>query len=154
MFNWTNADEFLNSESEKITLDEVGPFRFREKRSKVNVTFNDSNSTVTYYPTSEYFTLAGGVSFTENLTSIDIITIGAGDTASKVSDDEKRKIATGLDAYEKSISITKTAAEFLFDGYEDDLLTISQSGSLDESFMEIPKVPFDKIGWFYMVSHF
>lgn len=154
MFNWTNADEFLNLESEKITLDEVGPFRFREKRSKVNVTFNDANSTVTYYPTSEYFALPGEVSLNDNLTSIDIVTIGAGDTASKMSDDEKQKVSIGLNAYEKSISITKTAAEFIFDGYEDDLLTTSQSGSLDESFMKIPKVPFDKIGWFYMVSHF
>lgn len=152
MFNWTNADEFLNSDSEKINLQEVGPFRFMEKRSKVNVTFNDANSTVTYYPFSEYFAVPGDISLTEEITSLDIVTVGAGDTALEMNELDKRKVSMGLDIYEKSISITKSVAEFLFDGYEDNLLTLSRTpGAIDESFMKVPEVPFDRIGWFYMV---
>lgn len=150
MFNWTNAEDFGNS---KIELQEVGPFRFKERRHKTNVTFNEENSTVTYFPVSHYFFVPGDSPLSDEITSIDIVTIGAGDSALGMNKADKRKVSVGLESYEKSISISKTAAEFLFEGYEDDLLTLSRTpGAIDESFMKVPEVPFDKIGWFYTVS--
>lgn len=153
MFNWTNVEEFGNSHNSKIELKEVGPFCFKEKRNKLNITFNNENSSVTYYPTSNYFFVPGHDQLSDEITSIDIVTIGAGDSAIGMNEDDKRKVSVGLEVYEKKIPITKTVAEFLFDGYEDDLLTLSRTpGAIDESFMKVPDVPFDKIGWFYTVS--
>lgn len=39
--------------------------------------------------------------------------------------------------------VTKTAEEFLFKGYDDELLKLAQA------FMDMP---YDKFGWFYKVS--
>lgn len=52
-----------------------------------------------------------------------------------------------LVGFEKQLSITKTAGEFLFDGYEDELLKLISSGKIPGF-----TIPFDKFGWFYDVS--
>ena len=44
--------------------------------------------------------------------------------------------------------VTKTAGEFLFDGYDDPLLHIKPPPSLG---IDVP--PYDKFGWFYLVSN-
>jgi hypothetical protein len=54
LFNWTNPEEFTNK-SIKPNFDEIGPFRFQEIPSKVNVTWHDENSTVSYRKQSRYF---------------------------------------------------------------------------------------------------
>lgn len=53
-----------------------------------------------------------------------------------------------LVGYEKELSITKTAREFLFDGYEDELLKAISSGKIPGF-----NIPFDKFGWFYNVRN-
>lgn len=53
IFNWTNPDE-LNNNDIKPKFQEVGPFRFKEIKEKINVTLNDNN-TVTYRHMKHYF---------------------------------------------------------------------------------------------------
>lgn len=54
LFNWTNPHQFTNK-SIKPNFDEIGPFRFQEFPKKVNVTWHDANSTVSYRKQSRYF---------------------------------------------------------------------------------------------------
>lgn len=53
LFNWTNAEDFTNK-SIKPNLVEIGPYRFQEIPQKVNVTWHDSNATVSYRKQSRY----------------------------------------------------------------------------------------------------
>jgi hypothetical protein len=46
IYNVTNADEFLNN-GEKPTLQELGPYVYKQHWEKVDIKFND-NATVTY----------------------------------------------------------------------------------------------------------
>lgn len=47
IFNYTNADRFLNGTDDKLTVEDIGPFTYTEKVEKVNVVYND-NDTISY----------------------------------------------------------------------------------------------------------
>lgn len=55
-----------------------------------------------------------------------------------------------LRMYDEEMMITKTAREWLFAGYADPLVTMSNLMSV---FTKVD-VPFDRVGWMYMVSIF
>ena len=53
-FNWTNPDDiYLNGT--KPVLEELGPYRFTELSDKVDIVWNDENSTVSYRKKSLYY---------------------------------------------------------------------------------------------------
>lgn len=54
MFNYTNVDEFTSGRASKLQLQEVGPYVYKEVLSNHNVTYNESNNTITYSPKREY----------------------------------------------------------------------------------------------------
>lgn len=60
-------------------------------------------------------------------------------------------MSVGLTVYNQEVFVTKTASELLFEGYQDDMIDIARSMP---TFMGDTKVevPFDRFGWFYMVS--
>lgn len=60
---------------------------------------------------------------------------------------EKTKVSVGLQIYDQEISVTKLAREFLFEGYEDDLVNAAKELPF---LTEGQAVPFDRVGWFYM----
>ncbi len=74
-FNWTNPEDFSNS-SVPILV-EVGPYRFREHKEKVNVTWHDHNSTVSYRKKSTYFFMPEESNGTllDNITSLNMIAL-------------------------------------------------------------------------------
>jgi hypothetical protein len=45
VFNYTNIERFLNGTDAKISVEEVGPYSYREHIEKVNVRFNDDQIT-------------------------------------------------------------------------------------------------------------
>lgn len=49
----------------------------------------------------------------------------------------------------RSVTTTKTASEWLFEGYKDPLVTL---GGIVAKFIKEVEVPFDRIGWMYTVS--
>ena len=51
--------------------------------------------------------------------------------------------------FQAQLFLNKTVGELLFDGYEDDLVTIFDAFS-DEN--EKQGIPMDKFGWFYKVT--
>uniref|UniRef100_A0A1B0GM36 Uncharacterized protein n=1 Tax=Phlebotomus papatasi TaxID=29031 RepID=A0A1B0GM36_PHLPP len=60
---------------------------------------------------------------------------------------EQKKVSLGLSLYNEELHVTKTAREFLFDGYEDDLIEMAKEMS---AFSSDIVVPFDRAGYFYM----
>ena len=50
--------------------------------------------------------------------------------------------------YGQKIHITKTASQWLFEGYEDPIISVAKEIA---SFLGIPAIPFDRFGWFYQV---
>ncbi|XP_055605686.1 protein peste-like [Uranotaenia lowii] len=55
----------------------------------------------------------------------------------------QKGISMGLGLYEHQVHVVKTAAELLFDGYEDDMVLMAKQ------FYNADEVPFDRVGWFY-----
>ena len=53
-----------------------------------------------------------------------------------------------ISALDSQAFITRTAAELLFDGYDDTLLSVADMMNEDEN-----APPMDKFGWFYQVSY-
>lgn len=50
LWNFTNIEEVVASNWQvKPKLEECGPYTYKEKHYKENVTFNDNNNTVTYF---------------------------------------------------------------------------------------------------------
>jgi scavenger receptor class B protein 1 len=73
-FNWTNPEEFTNH-STKPKLVELGPYRFREQREKVNISFHDENSTVSYRQISYFYFDAEGSkgSLDDEITTVNVV---------------------------------------------------------------------------------
>lgn len=54
LFNWTNPQNFIIDDYEKPILEQIGPYRFREKPSKTNVQWHPDNSTISYQRRSSF----------------------------------------------------------------------------------------------------
>lgn len=61
----------------------------------------------------------------------------------------QRSVSLALQSTKQDIAITRTVGQFLFEGYDDPLITIA-SKVPGLSSINIPS--FDKFGWFYMVT--
>jgi CD36 family len=48
----------------------------------------------------------------------------------------------------QKVHVTKNASEWLFDGYEDAMINLAK----DNPLLDAGDIPFDRFGWFYMVS--
>lgn len=147
-FNWTNPEEFLNHETKPI-FQEIGPYRFQEFPQKVNVTYNDNNSTVSYRKQSRYIFIPeqSRGKMTDVITSVNVVALAASNQARSFNILKVKGVELSLAFFGQQIYLTKTASELLFEGYEDSIITVAK---------EIAKimgidVPFDgnRFGWFY-----
>ncbi|CRL01879.1 CLUMA_CG015086, isoform A [Clunio marinus] len=148
-FNWTNSDEF-HDETKKTKLKEIGPYRFREIRDKTNVEFNDANATVSYRTLSTFYFDDDGSKgkLDDVITQLNIVAVGASAQSLNMEYTKKKHISLGLNVYEQTIAISKTARELLFEGYEDNMVLMGREG-LIEGF-DVQDIPYDRIGWFYL----
>jgi scavenger receptor class B, member 1 len=150
-FNWTNAEDFLDKTTKPI-MKEIGPYRFREFRDKKNIEFNELNSTVSYRSFSTFYFDEGGSNGTldDVIAQLNIVAVGASAQAFAVDYIQRKHISIGLNSYEQQIAVSKTARELLFDGYEDDMVLMGREGTFEG--FKVPDNPYDRIGWFYLVS--
>ncbi|GAB0093508.1 uncharacterized protein DMENIID0001_086580 [Sergentomyia squamirostris] len=148
LFNWTNHKDFHNK-SIKPIVEELGPYVFREKPDKVNIVWHPENSTVSFGKLSVFHFDAerSKGSLDDVITSVNIVALSAAETVRWQNYVEQKKVALGLSLYGEEIHVTKTAREFLFDGYEDDLIDMAKEMA---AFSSDIQVPFDRAGWFYM----
>lgn len=54
IFNYTNLEAYKNGEAEKLLVEEVGPYVFREISRKADVRFGDNGTTITYRLNNTY----------------------------------------------------------------------------------------------------
>lgn len=150
-FNWTNSEDFLDGSTKPI-MSELGPYRFREIRDKQNIEFNDDNSTVSYRTKSTFYFDEDGSNGTldDAITQLNIVAVGASAQALNMAYVKRKHVSLGLNLYEQEIATTKTARELLFEGYEDNMVLMGREG-LVEGF-DVQDIPYDRIGWFYLVS--
>lgn len=55
LYNWTNPRNLTHDDFEKPILQEIGPYRFREKPMKTKVKWHPQNGTISYRRKSTYF---------------------------------------------------------------------------------------------------
>lgn len=55
LFNWTNPSNLTKEEYEKPILQQIGPYRFREKPMKTKVRWHPENGTISYRRKSTYY---------------------------------------------------------------------------------------------------
>jgi len=147
LYNWTNPDE-INNSSVKPVLQQLGPYRFTEKPDKVDITWNPANSTVSYRKLSQFlFDQEGSKgSLDDVVTTVNVVALSAAEKGRHSDYMRAKSIALGLSLYSQKISVTKTAGELLFEGYEDDMVSLAKS----LPFLAGEEIPFDRVGWFYM----
>lgn len=148
LFNWTNPQDILNK-TIKPNFVQLGPYRFREFPDKVNLTINDNNATISYRKISTYFFEANGSngSLNDTLNIVNMVALGAGVKAKNWSFFKKMGLSMTLNTYGQKIYVTKTVGELLFDGYEDEMVTMSRNLPI---FGEEAHV--DRVGFFYKVD--
>ena len=54
LFNWTNPQD-LFTEGVKPKFEEIGPYKFKEVKEKVNITWHDHNHTISYRHRKAYY---------------------------------------------------------------------------------------------------
>ncbi|KAL7050562.1 hypothetical protein ACKWTF_004125 [Chironomus riparius] len=159
-FNWTNPEEFTNNSSTP-KFQEVGPYRFQEFPQKTNITFHENNSTVGYRKQSRYIFIPeqSRGKMTDILTTPNVVALAASNQARSFNILKVKGVELSLAFFGQKISVTKTASELLFEGYEDSMVGVA---------LEIAKImginmPFNdnRFGWFYernessqLIGHF
>ncbi|XP_063701397.1 protein peste-like [Culicoides brevitarsis] len=146
LWNWTNPEEFKNNT--KPRFEQLGPYRFTEKPDKVDIKFNPHNSTVTFRRLSQFFFDEEGSSgsLDDMVSTVNVVALSAAEKARFADYMKAKSISVGLSLYQQQISVTKTAGELLFEGYEDDMVSLAKQ----LPFLAGEEVPFDRVGWFYM----
>lgn len=64
---------------------------------------------------------------------------------------QQKTVSMGLSLYDQQVYVTKSASQLLFEGYQDDMIDIAREAPAFLGGMTVD-VPFDRFGWFYMVS--
>ncbi|XP_052891788.1 protein peste isoform X1 [Anopheles moucheti] len=143
-FNWTNPEDITNHSTKPI-LEELGPYRFIEHPTKVDIEWHDANATVSYRKKSLYYFDEEGSNGTldDVISSINIVAVSAAKRSKYWGYLKQKGVSVGLHVYEQKINVVKTAGELLFDGYEDNMVLMGKH------MFDADEVPFDRVGWFY-----
>ncbi|XP_022700951.1 scavenger receptor class B member 1-like isoform X2 [Varroa jacobsoni] len=132
LFNYTNPDDIILGAKPK--LQQLGPFVYRERRQKVNITFN-GNGTVSYRQLLSYEHLPelSASSLDVKLYTLNVPMIGAAYKNRKTPSNEEQPMASALEEMfskmNQSLLIHRTVRELLFDGYEDQMLKLAKQWS-------------------------
>ncbi|KAI4463521.1 scavenger receptor class b type-1 sr-b1 [Holotrichia oblita] len=146
MFNWTNADEVLKNWTTKPIFQECGPYVFSEHHIRVNLTWNETENTVTYYQKRIWHfqpDLSIGT-LQDNITNLNVIAATAAYLVRKRIAPIQEMASFFIDLKERQLVQTKTVAQWTFDGYEDKLLQLLLKLNITSL-----NIPDSKFGWFY-----
>lgn len=149
LFNWTNAEELANIKSvkewRKPKFEQMGPYTFLEHHSRANIKFN-SNGTVSYNTkkTWHFVEEKSKGSLSDMITTLNPIALTMANIVKKKGALIKLAVNTLLKEKKVPLYTTKTASEFLFDGFDDELLDLAKKLHIKDI-----NIPYDKFGWFY-----
>lgn len=132
-FNVTNVDEILYNGSDPI-FEEVGPYVFREKREKVNITFNDDGTIVNYNQLRRWFHAPEiGAILDDEIYHLNVPMIGASDYVQKLPSLLTMFAVPAVNNLIRRTGSTlfpkHTIRQLLFEGYTDNLITESSKMS-------------------------
>uniref|UniRef100_T1JNU7 Lysosome membrane protein 2 n=1 Tax=Strigamia maritima TaxID=126957 RepID=T1JNU7_STRMM len=123
-FNVTNSADYVANRSKPI-VEEIGPYVFREYRQKVNISFSDEEDTVDYEQI-KWFTFEPERSkgnLSDMLTTLNVpFTSLALKTEGKLTLMQQMMLPNIIKMYKAEPFITKTVEEFLYKGYQDQLM--------------------------------
>lgn len=143
-YSIVNPDDFLINHAKPI-LEEKGPYVFREKEEKTDLVWN-ANHTVSYRRRKFWWfepdMSAGPLS--DTVMTLNLPLVGAADAA-KENFFMQWGLADIFSSMQAKLFVNKTVGELLFDGYDDELVSIGDAYTEDED----KSVPMDKFGWFY-----
>ncbi|KAK9870107.1 hypothetical protein WA026_006202 [Henosepilachna vigintioctopunctata] len=147
LFNWTNAAEFEEGKpwTTKPEFKELGPYTFSEHHSRVNISFNDNN-TVSFNTirTWHFVPEKTNGSLDDNITTLNTVALTVGNMVRNRMSLIRKAVGFLFEEKRINLTVTHTAREFLFDGYNDTLLNILRKIELKDF-----NIPYDKFGWFY-----
>ncbi|XP_045473991.1 protein croquemort-like isoform X2 [Harmonia axyridis] len=140
LFNWTNPEDIRDPDI-KPKFDRLGPYRFKECRTKINITWND-NKTVSFRHRKMYhFNEKESVRPLEDMiTTVNAVSLTIGYKVRYSGYFPRKAISYSLSSL-SSVEVTEPAGKILFDGFDDSILSILNLAS----FGEIK----DKFGLFY-----
>ncbi|KAJ8669647.1 hypothetical protein QAD02_000906, partial [Eretmocerus hayati] len=144
IFNWTNPEE-LNEPNKKPNLVQVGPYTFREKRWKLNITFHPENDTVSYLQkrTWHFESSKSNGTLQDKVSQLNAIIVSAAYKMRYWSTIMQSSSGFLINHMRHDINFVRTVDEILFTGFQDELLTMGQIFASDG-----PQ-QYDKFGWFY-----
>ncbi|XKL67356.1 hypothetical protein PGB90_002847 [Kerria lacca] len=145
MFNWTNSESSLLN-NEKPLLEEIGPYVFRIHLLKDKIIWNENN-TVSFRSRRRWDfvpELSNG-SLYDSITNINPVVVSIASMCKYCSEIKKMSLNALLKYNEKSIFITKTVGELLFDGYHDKMLDMLQKLKKILKNFDFP----EKFAWYY-----
>ncbi|CAH2012388.1 unnamed protein product [Acanthoscelides obtectus] len=144
IFNWTNPQEVMANSSVKPEFVEVGPYRFKEIKDKLNITWNENKTVSFMFKKTYYFDVERSVrQLNDSICTINAVPLTVSYKSKNFGFWSKKMISLGLSSI-SSVYVKKTAGEILFDGYEEPILsTLSNFPMLNVE---------DKFGIFYGVS--
>ncbi|XP_044271364.1 protein peste-like isoform X1 [Tribolium madens] len=124
LFNWTNPQD-LHIPGVKPKFQEIGPYRFKEVKEKINITWHDNNNTISYRHKKTYFFDAKNSvrQLDDVISTINVVPLAIAYKARHFGFFSKRTISYSLSSL-SSLYVTKTAGEILFDGYKESILSI------------------------------
>ncbi|XP_050499800.1 protein peste isoform X1 [Diabrotica virgifera virgifera] len=141
LFNWTNPEQIYNI-SDKPEFQEVGPYRFKEIKEKINISWHEDNYTVSYqHRKLYYFDHENSLrKLTDVISTINPVPLTIGFKTRWSSWFTKRVVSAALSSV-SSLHVTKNVSQILFEGYDEPILgTLSKFPWLDVQ---------DKFGIFY-----
>ncbi|CAL1281117.1 unnamed protein product [Larinioides sclopetarius] len=151
IFNVTNHKEVM--EGKVPNVEEVGPYVFKQLRSKNVLAWNGEDKTVTYDDIKQYhFVPESSASMSNRMYSLNLPLQGILMFIKKLPDFSRSLVVPILEGvlknYNESLFSYRTARELLFDGYKVDL--IQDLIDLASAFVTVPEIlPNNTFGFLY-----
>lgn len=145
LFNWTNPEDSQHGKTKPVFV-EMGPYVFKEHRSKLNLTWND-NGTITFLNRKQWVFMKDMSNGTlkDKVTNLNVVAMTIAPKCKDLSAATKIVVNFLLKGIERHIYVTHTVEELLFAGCDDSILYIIDKL---KKYIKNP-LPFDKFGWFY-----
>ncbi|XP_030384834.1 protein croquemort [Scaptodrosophila lebanonensis] len=142
MYNWTNPQDIRNP-AIKPNFVEMGPYVFLEQHTKENFTFYE-NATVAYYERRTWHFqphLSNGT-LKDNVTAAHAITATVADEVRHKNKIIKKIVNFMLNHEGGKLYVTKPVGEWIFDGYQDDLIDFLKLFNTTKI-----NIPYTRFGW-------
>ncbi|XP_065358600.1 protein peste-like isoform X2 [Calliphora vicina] len=149
-FNWTNSDDFFTP-NVKPKLEEIGPYSFLEVPQKEIFKWHPENNTLDYGKKHYYYfdKDKSKRQLDDKLVTVNALLVAAASKTRDWSYMKRTVVDMALRLYQNGIVWKRTAEEFFFKGFEDNIVNLlSIFPSSFRSAMGI-FVPWDRIGFIY-----